>query len=232
MALKDHLIDSAKVSEQEIEAIIDGRAKYDAQTRTIVLFAQNLTLKAKILLYLAALKGWKFVVDGPDIPSEEASPKEIMDTTGILDNSLRPTLSDLVSMGLVINRNGRYEIAQHGLAKSRSLIIGEVAPMKPAAPVTPDAAKIVAPKQKQKASRRASGWARPKLAPSFKQLVENGWFKQPRTIADLKIELDRQTVNPKVTDLSGHLLAAYRRGELTRTREKQGAKLVYVYTQP
>lgn len=123
MSLKAHVIDSATIAEEQIEAIIAGRANYDIKEKTVVIARQKVGTTEAILTYLVALKGWRFVLEG-DLPPEDASPKEIAKATGLSAGSTNPTLIKLATAGLVINRKGRYS-ASHNLHNIKSVVEGD-----------------------------------------------------------------------------------------------------------
>jgi hypothetical protein len=123
MALKHHTIDSSKISEELIEAIISERVKYDPAKETVVLLpaTRGLTNDRKILVYLAALQGWRFLVK-ENSPHENASPLEISRVTGIPGGSVRPLLRGLEDRKILIATKGRYEVPAHNLGRVRDII--------------------------------------------------------------------------------------------------------------
>src|SRR5437868_5263870 len=126
MALKDHVTDSAKLSEEEIEGIVADFIKYDPTNKAIVFLPKTheLSVEKKILLHLVALRGWRFIVrENP--PAADASPREIERVTGVRGGTLRPMLRALVQSRMLDSRKGRYEIAAHNLGRVRDTMAGK-----------------------------------------------------------------------------------------------------------
>lgn len=231
MALKDHTIDSTKVAEEQVEAIIDGKIKYDPKNQDVVLLpeARGLSNDKKILVYLAALRGWPFLVK-ENTPPEDASPMEITHGTGIPGGSVRPLLRALEDGKVVVVKKGRYHLPSHNLATVSTILAGKSLSL----------GKTSASKtngRKEKKVTKAQGGKRvvrgnkPTLAEGFATLMEKNWFKGGKNINQLKEKLDEMTIFPPLSQLPWHLLKAYRDGRLTRQKESQDGKKVWVYYQ-
>ena len=231
MALKNHTIDSSKVSEEQIEAIIADRIKYDPKNQKVVLLpnARALSNDKKILLYLVALKGWKFLIE-KDAPHEDASPLEITHATGIPGGSVRPILRGLEDRKIIITHKRRYEVPSHNLSSIQSLLskqdpIGLTMTKYSKSESKPTSAKD------EKNIRTSSNSNKPTLGEGFATLLEKKWFKGGKTTNQLKDKLDEMTIFPPVEQLPWHLLNAYRKGNLARSQQNISGKKVWVYEQ-
>jgi hypothetical protein len=231
MALKDHIIDSSKVAEEQVEAIIDGKIKYDSKNQDIVLLpeAKGLSNDKKILVYLAALRGWPFLVK-ENTPLEDASPMEITYGTGIPGGSVRPLLRALEDRKMVTVKKGRYHLPSHNFATVSAILAG-----KNLSPGRVSTAKASVHKEKKASKKqngkRAARGNKPTLAEGFTELLADSWFKGGKNINQLKEKLDEMTVFPPLSQLPWHLLKAYRDGRLTRLKESRGGKKVWIYYQ-
>ncbi|MES2059696.1 MAG: hypothetical protein V4438_01560 [Patescibacteria group bacterium] len=231
MALKNHTIDSSKVSEEQIEAIIADRIKYDPKNQKVVLLpnARTLSNDRKILLYLVALKGWKFLIE-KETPHEDASPLEITHATGIPGGSVRPILRGLEDRKIIITHKGRYEVPSHNLSTIQSLLSKQ----DPIGPVVTKHSKAESKSnsvKNAKAKRVSSNSNKPSLAEGFAILMEKKWFKGGKTTNQLKDKLDEMTIFPPIEQLPSHLLNAYRKGNLVRSKQNTDGKKIWVYEQ-
>lgn len=123
MALKDLLAQSSELDEAAIEGVIRDYARFDPTTRRIVLLpeAQQLKVRERIMVYLTALQGWRFVIP-EEPPSADASPGEIMSETSIVGGSLRPTLRQLTQEHWIACREGRYSMPSHNIHRLKDLL--------------------------------------------------------------------------------------------------------------
>jgi hypothetical protein len=65
----------------------------------------------------------------------------------------------------------------------------------------------------------------------IRELVEEGFFKKPKTISDLKVELENRGHHIPLTSLSGPMQQLCKVRELRRKRtEEPGAKKTFVYS--
>lgn len=63
-------------------------------------------------------------------------------------------------------------------------------------------------------------------------LKDEGFMKTPKTIGQIRAELQAHGWHYPVTTLSGELINLVRKRKLRRTKEKIGKKEIYVYTNP
>ncbi|GAA0001894.1 hypothetical protein [Bradyrhizobium diazoefficiens] len=65
----------------------------------------------------------------------------------------------------------------------------------------------------------------------IRELVEDAFFKKPKTLSDVKVELENRGHHIAITSLSGPLQQLCKLRELRRKRtEEPGAKKTYVYS--
>jgi hypothetical protein len=110
MALKDLVAEKGSLDEAAIERIVAPYVRYDIEAQQIILMPAfaRLPNKAKILVYLVALQGWKFVTD--EAMPGDARPIDIANATGIPGGSLRPTLRELCDGHVLSERDSRYAV--------------------------------------------------------------------------------------------------------------------------
>lgn len=232
MALKDHVTDSAKLSEEEIESIIADFLKYDPANKAVVFLpkAHNLSAEKKILLHLVALRGWRFVVkENP--PAADALPREIERVTGLRGGTLRPTLRSLVESKMLDSRKGRYEIPAHNLGRVRDAMASG------RSTVTSRPSSLERNTDKKSAAKltpnKKVSHYKPSLTEAFEKLLAANWFKGGKTLTQLKEKLEEAAVIVPVSRLPVHLLKAIREKppRLTRNKEEVNGKRVWVYSQ-
>src|ERR1700722_10404573 len=110
MALKDLVAERGAFDEAAIERIVEPHVRYDIDAKEIHFTPafRGLSNKLKILVYLVALQGWRFVTD-ETIPAD-ARPADVEAATGIAGGSLRPTLRALSESHHVSERDSRYSV--------------------------------------------------------------------------------------------------------------------------
>jgi hypothetical protein len=233
MALSNHTIDSSKVTEEQVEVIVDGKVKYDPVNQSIVFLpdARDFSNDKKILLYLAALRGWSFLVS-VNTPAEDASPLEITKATGIPGGSVRPLLRALEDRKIVSVKKGRYQVLPHNLAMIASILAGEIKTYTRAnTPSAHSKAKGKGNTASSKKVKRSVHNNKPTLAEGFKILLDQKWFKEGKTIIQLKEKLDEMTIFPPMSQLPSYLLKACRTNQLSRSKDNRDGKNIWVYYQ-
>ena len=248
MALKDLIADKGALDEASIERIVGPYLRYDveAQELTFLQSFVSLSNKAKILVYLVALQGWKFITEEP-IPSD-ARPADIESATGIPGGSLRPLLRELTENHYLSERSSRYSV------RATSLTIVE-------AELKGDGNGTAAPRSRlprRKLSRRtqetqagtAAGGIQTEeepgavasrrgrklsgktgnVAATFERWIDEGYFDEPRTLADVQKRFRREAIMVPQTSLPGYFLGAVRKGRLNREEKTVGSRTVWAYT--
>ncbi len=232
MALKDHVADSTKIKEEEIEAIVADFLKYDPPHKVVVLMprAQELSVEKKVLLHLVALRGWKFVSSKEDAPPSSATPKEIEQVTGVKGGTLRPALRALVQSKMLESKKGCYEIPVHNFGRVREVMAGKgssitVSTATSSKEITKGKEKTSSKSVKKKAGNK------PSLSEAIKKLIEAQWFKSGKTTAQLQKKLQDEAINVPMTRLPVYLIKAIYDDGLKRNKETVDDKKVWVYKQ-
>jgi hypothetical protein len=238
MALKDLIASKSALTEGAIEALIKDYIRYDVEEKELTLLpaATSLSSKQKVLVYLVALQGWPIVAKGEDAPATTAKPAEIGERVGIHGGTLRPLLKELKDSHLISWKAGAYSVRAASLADIKKEVDGTAAPArKPSRPrraakateATPDK-PASGPKGKRKAAATGN------MAKKFNGWITEGFFKEPRTLAQVQDRFHEQgEILPK-SSVPWFLLTAIRANppRLIRKKDTVGGKKIYVYTSP
>lgn len=253
MALKDLIAEKAALDEAAIERIVTPYVRYDVETQQVTFtpaFA-GLSNRAKILVYLIALQGWRFVAD--NAPAADARPADVEDATGIPGGSLRPTLRLLCENHIVSDKDGRYSaraasfpaIEAELSGSNNAPILRRARPVSRAARTSHAEAEITAEVEEvppldggdsgtnegltEKAPRKISGKSG-NLAATFDRWIGDGYFDQPRTLAEVLKRFRKEAIMVPRTSLPGYFLSAVRNGRLTRDEIQANGKTVWAYS--
>jgi hypothetical protein len=253
MALKDLVAEQGALDEPTIERIVAPYARYDVGAKKISFLPafMRLSNRAKILVYLVALQGWKYVTDDPI--AADARPVDIQEVTGIPGGSLRPVLRDLSDSHVLAEQDSRYSVRSVVLATIEAEIRqGADAPRSNgglAARKTirhrarsnaengaesDDVAGIdgdgdPASESSAKRQRKIAGKTG-NIAATFDRWITEGYFDEPRTLADVQARFRKEAIMVPQTSLPGYFLGAVRKGRLKRDEVEVGGKTVWAYT--
>lgn len=244
MALKDLIVQRSSLTEAAIEEIVGKYVNYDPEEKAVALTAagSSLGLKAKVLVYLVALQGWRFVTDEA-IPLD-AKPADITEHVGIPGGSLRPTLKELKDSQIIAEKGGRYfvrpvrldviknALANKGGARSNASTRGGVPRRQKPSPkhgqnrtAADKSPGVTVAARKERASSRNST----DVSGRFTRFIKDGFFNKPRTLAELKQQFHKVGVILPRTSLPGLLLKAIRNEVLERDRVVTNGKEVWTY---
>ncbi len=125
MALKDLVEDADAASEEKIEALISDYVRFDIKNRKIFFRPEwsQLGPEAKILVFLTANFGWRYVVD--DEFEQSTKPKDLEEILSIVGGTLRPTLQKLKQSNLITQDEGQYRARIGNLDKYFAIVSGE-----------------------------------------------------------------------------------------------------------
>lgn len=125
MTLKDLIIDRETIEEETIEQIVSPHVGYDPKQKSVILLGDKtskLNIPQKITLYLLALKGWRFIEGGKDIP-QEATPKVISEVIGENGSTVRNHLQALRREGVIYKTaSGAYTILPQSIYKIKKIL--------------------------------------------------------------------------------------------------------------
>lgn len=253
MALKDLVAERGALDEAAIERIVKPYVRYDVDAKEIHFTPAftGLSHKAKIMVYLVALQGWRFVLD-ETIPTD-GRPTDIETATGIPGGSLRPVLRGLSDNHHIREKDSRYSVrgvSLHSIEAELNGGEGRVLPRRQRAsgrkaPKNVDVEQTVAedettadasPPDEQarvddvvKKSRKV-GSKTGNVAATFERWIDERYFDQPRTLSDVHKRFRKEAMLVPQTSLSGYFLAAVRKGRLTRDEIEANGKMVWAYT--
>jgi len=249
MALKDLVAEKGAFDEAVIERIVTPYVRYDVEAKEITLMQafSGLSNKAKILVYLVALQGWKFVTDDPI--ANDARPADIEAATGILGGSLRPTLRGLCDSHVLSERDSRYSVRGTSLPAielelnggEESVVVRRARPSPRKAGRKPEetTADSRTEEDVQIGDVAAGGGAKHErkigsktgnIAATFERWIDEGYFDEPRTLADVQKRFRKEAVMVPQTSLPTYFLGAVRKGRLKRDETEVGGKTVWTYT--
>jgi hypothetical protein len=231
VALKDLIASKATLAEEAIEMLVSEYVRYDVDQKEITLTPAGTALpaKAKILIYLVALQGWSFLVQ--EAVSTDASPGDVSHHLGIAGGTVRPMLTDLRDRHLLVVKQGRYSVR----ASSLSAVKVELA----RAGTTGRSSTSGRPKNHKKAKeangsptakrRGASSHKSGTLTNKFDGWIDDGFFNQPRTLAEVQKKFRQAGIIVPRTSIPAYLLKAVRSNRLSREEAEVAGKNVWVY---
>src|SRR5579863_2800605 len=252
MALKDLIADKDTLDEAAIEQIIAAYVRYDIEEHSIIPTPAfgDLSNRAKILVYLIAVQGWKFVVDDP-VPSD-ARPVDIENATGIPGGSVRPILRELSDTRILAEKNGQYSVRSTAFANiQRELSGNQTAPAprrarsarrqkrsdQPPANTKVDEeaadediseAEGATGKGRAKRTRRAVGKTHD-LGERFSRLIDDSFFDEPKTAKDVREHFRKNAVQVRPTSLPWYFIQAVQDQRLTREEIEEKGRKVWAY---
>ena len=235
MALKDLVADASKLTEEAIEEIIADYVRYDPSAQAIIFTPSGTSLgnERKILVYLVALVGWKYIVDDPQ--GDPTKPADLEKAVGIPGGTLRPILKKLKDGHLVSAPDGHYRVQPANLDAVSKVISGEkvLNPPKPRSgskalkkgPSTADEGREKSDGKGQKSKSSVGD-----LRGTLEKWINDGFFDQPKAIGDIQNRFHERAIIVKQTSLSPLLVRVVRDGLLERTKCDVGGKQLWTYS--
>jgi hypothetical protein len=236
------------MDEMAIERIVTPYVRYDIDDKEITFLSafSALSIKAKVLVYLVALQGWKFVTEGA--MESDARPADIESATGIPGGSLRPALRTLCENHVIAEKDSRYSVKGTSLpAIEAELVGGDATVIRRGSARAPkvrqkdrevsidvavqDASSDVADVEKvgARTGRKVAGKTG-NVAATFERWIAEGYFDEPRTLAEVQKRFRKEAIMVPQTSLPGYFLSAVRKGKLTRDETLTNGKTVWAYT--
>ncbi len=246
MALKDLVARQSAITEEAIEKIISPYVRYDADERAVALLPPFATLgnRQKVLVYLTALQGWRFVVDSAESVAPDARPAELEAVLGIPGGSLRPILKDLKDGHFIaVTTKGRYGVRAVNFETVRGELpsgdtsvtvdwVGGLSPRRAKRRRANSRLEVEAEEKDAVSSgtvgrrRRASSGG---AAAKFSEWLKSSYFDQPRTLADVLSKFHDEAIIIPTTSIPKYLLKAVRDQHLSRSKQSVGGREVWVY---
>ncbi len=222
MALKDLIADKSALTEEAIEGIVSAHIHYYLDTGEIGFKpdGQSLSNERKILVYLTAIHGWRYVTDNP--PDTPTKPANLSDALGIPGGTLRPTLKSLKDSHLITADGGEYAIQTSRLSAIASTVNGEKKTKGNKRTAKSARGKV---KKKKTASRKPAS----KITSRLQEWIKEGYFGRERTLQDVHTRFHEKGIIVQKTSLSGPLLQAVQEGHLKRKKLSIDGKNVWTY---
>lgn len=183
----------------------------------------GLSGEKKVLVYLVATLGWRYVTDEP--PTVLTKPADLEKALGIPGGSLRPFLKSLKDAHLIASHAaGGYSVREGNLEAIAAAISGEKKPARRKIAVA--AAPKAKTKGDGKAARRPTGNP---ISSNIDAWIKDGFFESPRTLHAVHHRLHEHGVIARQTSVSGPLLKAVQQRRMKRQKIMEGGKEVWAY---
>ncbi len=229
MALKDLVAPKAALTEAAIEELVSEYVRYDPDAKEVELLpaAAGLSGKNRVLVYLVALQGWPFVVE--EKVKSGAKPAELEARLNIPGGTLRPILKALKERHLIVAGSEGYCVRTAALAAIKAELKDSNDAIKtrprrvlrPRMPMQGDDSDSAAIKKDRKSK---SG-----LVERFDRWIEDGFFDQPKTLADVQRKFHKDGFVLPQTSIPKYLLRALHADRLSRDEASIDGKKVWVY---
>ena len=231
MALKDLIVDSGAVTEEAIENIISDYVRYEVDPPAVVFTPEGNALDnmAKVIVYSAAIFGWKHVLKDP--PVVGTKPADLEDALGIPGGTLRPVLKKLKDNHLIAVADGHYSIRASNLSAAAGVVSGEkrVAASQPKSKNKKAGDSSVAADTSAKNSAKPRKRAGLPIKDSLEALLSEGFFGEFRTLKQIVERFHEVAVIAKATSLSGPVADLVRDKIFERKKVDENGKQVWAY---
>jgi hypothetical protein len=229
MALKDLVAKKSEIAEAVIEGIVSKYVRYYTDTLEIGFTPDGAALSGekRVLVYLVAILGWRYVTDEP--PAIPTKPADLEKALGIPGGSLRPLLKGLKEAHLIASQTaGGYSVREGNLEAIAATISGEKKPARRKIAV------VIAQKLKGegKATRRSTGNPIASNIDAWIKDGEDGFFGSLRTLHAVHHRLHEHGVIARQTSVSGPLLKGVQQRRLKRQKLMENGKEVWAYCVP
>ena len=218
MSLQDLVIDSEQISSELIENLLKGRVELIQEGKRINLTKDgvNLSNKGRILLFLAGGKAWN-LLSGEDWTT---SPGKMQEHLGIQGNTLRPLLKELADNFLVKSEKGKYQVLSKGIYELESILETKIDHQHHGSQNNEGSIKKTA------ARKISTG---PSKSKAIEELINEGYFSEPRELGDIQNELGRRAIPVKLTSLPSYILPLVRKRILSREQKNKGKGTIWMY---
>ncbi len=218
MALKDLVINNQQISTEIVEKILKDRVDLIQEERMVHLNKKSVNLpnRQKVLLFLAGGKAWE-LIDGEIWNCTPGSMEQLL---GIPGNTLRPILKEFADNFFIKSEKGKYQILYKGIYELETML------EKKEDLGSDNISKKNIKKDKKSIRKTASG---PSKSQAMQELIDEGFFSNPRELTEILIELGRRGISTKLTSLPSYILPLVRKKVLTREHKIKGKGKVWVY---
>ena len=231
MALKDLVADRNKIEEESIEAIVDKYIRYDLGAHIIIFTPEGMQLsnEARLLVYLVAVEGWRFVMDQP--PESSTRPSDLEVSIGIPGGSLRPILKKLKDSHFLVTKEGNYRVSPANLLTVKNVVSDSVS-AKPGNSGRRSRATNSSMTYKEKNRKKLKKGKRPQndLKGQLDTFRSEGFFSSPKSIVQLVERYHEVGIITKSSSISGMLLNAVKSGHLSRIKITENGRKVWMYS--
>jgi hypothetical protein len=223
MTLRDLVAKKSEIAESVIEAMVSKYVRYYTDTMEIGFTSAGSELggENKVLVYLVALLGWRYVTESP--PAITTKPADLERALGIAGGTLRPLLKSLKDAHLISPSAEGYSVREGNLEAIAAIINGDKKPLRRKVAAAPKAAGT---KKDGTAAKRSSGSP---ISSKLDAWITEGFFKTPRTLRAVCEHLHEHGVIARQTSISGPLLKAVQQGRVTRRKISEDGKEVWAY---
>jgi len=182
----------------------------------------ELSSENKVLVYLVALLGWRYVTDSS--PEVSTKPADLEKAIGIPGGTLRPLLKRLKDAHLIAPSAEGYSVREGNLEAIAAFISGEKVPAR--RKVSATVTSTTKTSADGKSTRRAT--INP-ISSSIDDWIKDGFFRSPRTLHAVHERLHERGVIALQTSVSGPLLKAVQQRRLMRQKITENGREVWAY---
>ncbi len=229
MPLRDLAVNTDELEERWIEEIVEPYVNYDVDKENLILLpkASSLSTRAKVLLYLVALKGWPYLTDNK--VSVSAKPAQIGNELGVHGGTLRPALKELKDARLVSMDGQAYEISIPALPNVKAEI-EKSASRSQESRGGASRKKSSSKSSGQSSNDKSSGTVKQRRnAEFFDRQVAEGFFNEPKILADVVERFHEYGLTVHKGTVSPLLIKAVRGDQLRRKKSRIDGREMWAY---
>lgn len=221
MALKDLIINNAKISEDILDKVLSENVNLISEGHSVVLTekANKFPNRERVLFYLCGKEAWKLLEEKEEIMTITS---ELEKNLGIKGNTLRPILKYLKDHYQVESQKGKYFILPQGIFALQNFLNS---------PTSKDLGK----KNKNTSSKNSSNRKKrgSSITDNIIELRDEGFFDKGRNITSIHEKLiEKGVTSLKLSSLPSYLLPLLRKNILIRSKQntESGKGKIWIYT--
>ena len=218
MSLQDLVVNNKQISAELVESILKDRVELIQDGRKVSLTKEGMKLsnKGRVLLFLAGGKAWELL----DTKTWSSTPGDMQDFLGVPGNTLRPILKELADNFFVKSEKGKYQILPKGIYELESILQTKKDHQ------SHDSQNNEESTQKIATKKISTG---PSKSKAIEELINEGYFSEPRELGDIQNELGRRAIQVKLTSLPSYILPLVRKRILSREQKNKGKGKIWAY---